>query len=147
MHKTKTQQTYPLTSSQRELWSRQRQHPDLPMYNIGGYLDIPGTIDANLFNKAINLLVQKHDNLRMRLINETDSTGIPYQTCIKHLNIQVPVHDFSAESDSQASALIWIQTQFEKPFKLINESLFQYHLIKLAKNRFFLVILLSSSDH
>ncbi|MEL6711014.1 MAG: condensation domain-containing protein, partial [Pseudomonadota bacterium] len=68
MTSTTEKQTYPLTSSQREFWFRQKQHPNLPMYNIGGYLDIPGEIDTNVFNEAVNLLIQKHDNLRTRLL-------------------------------------------------------------------------------
>jgi len=36
---------YPLTSVQREIWFDQTLHPDVPMYNIGGYVRIDGPVD------------------------------------------------------------------------------------------------------
>lgn len=60
---------YPLIASQREIWFRQKKNPDLPMYNIGGYIDIHGEFDPILFNQAVNLLIKKHDNLRTLIID------------------------------------------------------------------------------
>lgn len=65
---SQTIQTYPLTSSQREIWFDQMLNADLPLYNIGGYVKIPGRLDTALFEQAVNLLVQKHDALRTVLL-------------------------------------------------------------------------------
>ncbi|MFM7286506.1 MAG: condensation domain-containing protein, partial [Cyanobium sp.] len=63
---------HPLTSPQREIWFDQMLHQDVPLYNIGGYVDLPGRIDPLLFAKAASLLVHKHDSLRLRLTSERD---------------------------------------------------------------------------
>lgn len=137
MTSTTEKQTYPLTSSQREFWFRQKQHPNLPMYNIGGYLDIPGEIDTNVFNEAVNLLIQKHDNLRTRLLATKNDIEAPNQIYTSHSTVTVPIHDLSAESDPYSTALAWMQPQFETPFKLTKKPLFHYNLLKLAKDRYF----------
>ena len=57
-------------------------HPDIPLYNFGGYVDLPGAIDPLLFAEATSLLVHKHDSLRMRLTSERDEDGVPLQTLL-----------------------------------------------------------------
>ena len=53
-----TGQTFPLTSPQREIWFDQMLHEGVPLYNIGGYVKIPGAIDPVLFEQAVNVLIQ-----------------------------------------------------------------------------------------
>ena len=53
---------YPLSTPQREIWFDQMLHDGLPLYNIGGYVDLPGRIDPTLFEQAVNLLVRRHDS-------------------------------------------------------------------------------------
>jgi hypothetical protein len=68
---------YALTSPQREIWFDQILHEGIPLYNIGGYVKIPGAINSVLFEQAVNLLVQKHDTLRMVLSEVQDEDGVP----------------------------------------------------------------------
>jgi len=100
---------YPLTSPQREIWYDQTLHENVPLYNIGGYVLIPGAIDPVLFEQAANLLVQKHDTLRTMLTEVTDEDGIPVQTYAEELTVTVPVRDFSAEANPQEAAMAWMQ--------------------------------------
>jgi hypothetical protein len=54
---THTQQRlYPLTSPQREIWFDQQIHEGIPLYNLGGYVKIPGAINPVLFEQAVNSL-------------------------------------------------------------------------------------------
>ena len=107
---------YPLTASQREIWFDQMLHADLPLYNIGGYVEIPGPIDPDLFEQAANLLAQKHDVLRTLLIDEQDEDGIPLQSFAALLAVHVPVHDFSDREDPHAVAIAWMQARFVERF-------------------------------
>ena len=50
----------PLSTPQREIWFDQMLHEGVPLYNIGGYVDLPGRIDPVLFEQAVNLLVRRH---------------------------------------------------------------------------------------
>jgi glutamyl-tRNA reductase len=51
-------------------------HADVPLYNIGGYVDIPGKLEVGLFEQAVNLLVQKHDTLRTLLLAQVDEVHV-----------------------------------------------------------------------
>lgn len=130
-------QTYPLTSSQREIWFDQMLNADLPLYNIGGYVKIPGRLDTALFEQAVNLLVQKHDALRTVLLDTTDEDGVPLQAFVEHLQVSVPVQNVSAEADPHAAAMVWMQARFEQPFALTGQSLFRYDLVKLAEDSYY----------
>ncbi|MCP4986800.1 MAG: hypothetical protein GY928_12340 [Colwellia sp.] len=59
MNKNIEQKTFPLTSNQRDIWFDQAIHPDIPLYNIGGYVRINGDIDPAIFKQAIIQLVKK----------------------------------------------------------------------------------------
>ncbi|NJO16203.1 MAG: non-ribosomal peptide synthase/polyketide synthase [Thioploca sp.] len=128
---------YPLTSSQREIWFDQLLHEGLPLYNIGGYVNLPGSIDPVLFEQSANLLVQKHDALRTFLVKEPDTDGIPRQTFVDTLSIQVPLHDFTCQANPQQSAMDWIQQRFMEPFELIGQPLFRYDLLKISEDNYY----------
>ena len=108
--------SYPLTSSQREIWFEQQLYPTLPLYNIGGYVDLPGVLDPALFQQAVNLLIQKHDNLRIQLLADTDEDGVPHQQILDTLDVRVPVQDLSQAPNPAAAAQDWMRERFRTPF-------------------------------
>ena len=130
-------QAYPLTSSQRDIFLDQLLHSELPLYNIGGHVTLSGSIDLSVFDQAVNLLIQKHDNLRLQLINKKSDTGLPQQTIVSPFEVSVPLHDVSAEADPQAAAKTWMQQRFVQPFALYDTPLFRYDLIKLADDHYY----------
>ena len=77
---------YPLTSPQREIWFDQMLHPPVPLYNVGGYVQINGAIDSAIFESAVNLLVQRHDALRTVFVLPGTSE-LPMQTALKDLPV------------------------------------------------------------
>jgi len=128
---------YPLTSPQREIWFDQLLHDGIPLYNIGGYAKLPGAIDPVLFEHAANLLVQKHDTLRLLLVQERDEDGIPLQTFADTLSIKVPMHDFSNQENPHEAAIEWMQARFREPFELTEQPLFRYDLVKLREDCYY----------
>lgn len=112
-------------------------HPDLPLYNIGGYVDLPGAIDPLLFDDAASLLVHKHDSLWLRLTSERDEDGVPLQTFVDPWPLRVPLRDVSSEADPEAPALAFMQRRFEEPFALEGHPLFRHDLIKLAADHYY----------
>src|SRR5688572_3773521 len=89
---------HPLTSPQREIWFEQAIHPQLPLYNIGGYIRIEGPVDAQRFEHAIHLLLRKHDCLRTVLSSGAGKDDPPLQSFADDLRPPVPLHDFSGEA-------------------------------------------------
>jgi len=126
---------YPLSSPQREIWFDQVLHPEVPLYNIGGYVQINGAIDPVLFESAVNLLVQRHDALRTVLVPGTGD--LPVQTFLEDLPVIVPFHDFSGENHPPPSALAWMQKQFVQPFDWYEKPLFDFALLKIDDHCFF----------
>ncbi|MDM8558546.1 amino acid adenylation domain-containing protein [Candidatus Parabeggiatoa sp. HSG14] len=133
-------QRYPLTSSQREIWFDQVLHDDIPLYNIGGYVKIPGVIDPAIFEQAINLLVQKHDTLRTQLLRERDEDGIPLQTYAESFGVKVSLQDFSQQQHSHDVAMDWMQQRFIEPFELTEQPLFRYDLVKTHEDVYYWLI-------
>jgi hypothetical protein len=125
---------YPLTSPQREICFDQMLHPSLPLYNVGGYMQIDGAVDPKLFEQAVNLLVQRHDALRTVLVPTSD---IPMQTFLENCPVTVPFHDFSGEHDPRQAALTWMQEQFVQPFDLYEKPLCRFALLKIDENCFY----------
>ncbi len=128
---------YPLTSPQREIWFDQVLHEGIPLYNVGGYIKIPGVIDPVLFEHAVNVLVQKHDNLRTVLTEVHDEDGVPMQTYAEKLVVTVPVRDFSADINPHETAMAWMQQRFEEPFELIGQPLFRYDVVKISEDCYY----------
>ncbi|MEK8019803.1 MAG: condensation domain-containing protein, partial [Candidatus Parabeggiatoa sp.] len=67
MISNKTIKHYPLSSPQLDFWFDQILHPDVPLYNIGGYVRIEGPIDPTIFEKALNQVIAENDALRIML--------------------------------------------------------------------------------
>ncbi len=124
----------PLSSNQREIWLDQRLHSSLPLYNIGGYLEIDGPIDTVLFETALQVLVRRHDALRTILIPETD--GVPTQVFLQDSPTTARSLDFCKEKDPHGAALDWMQRQFDKPFTLHEQPLCELALLKINPHLF-----------
>jgi len=137
---------FPLSTPQREIWVHQMMHPALPLYNIGGHVKIPSKVDPALFEKAVNLLIQKHDVLRTVLVREHGEDGVQQQTYLDALSITLPVHDFSAQATPQKAALDWMAQRFEQPFQLTEQPLFRYDLLKTSETLFLWADAVSSTD-
>ena len=132
---------FPLTSAQREIWVSQALHGDAPVYKIGGYARIDGHIDAGLFERAVNLLIEKHDALRTVLVASGDESGIPDQAIVETMTVPVPMHDLTASADPQAAAEAWVEAQLRTPFPLNGcEPLFRFELLKLGEQQYAVVL-------
>jgi NRPS condensation-like uncharacterized protein len=133
----KTNNHSPLTSPQREIWFDQILHEGIPLYNIGGYVKIPGAINQVLFEQAVNLLVQRYDTLRTVLTEELDEDGVQMQTYAEKLSVTVLVQDFSAQAHPNEIALSFMQQRFIEPFELTGQPLFRYDLVKTSANHYY----------
>ncbi|WP_236450329.1 non-ribosomal peptide synthetase, partial [Pseudomonas syringae] len=129
-----------LTAAQRNIWLDQMTQGDSPLYNIGGYVEIDGHFDSGIFQRAVDLLIEKHDALRMVLLEERDEEGVPMQTFATSMPMLVTPFDLQGRDDPRQAAEHWMQTQLEQPFKLEGGPLFRVHLLKLEAQRFYFVI-------
>ncbi|MBJ6611780.1 MAG: amino acid adenylation domain-containing protein [Candidatus Thiothrix moscowensis] len=133
-----TASAFPLSSAQREIWFDQMLHSDMPLYNVGGYLHIPGVVNVALLVQALQLLVHKHDALRIRLLDATDEDGVPLQTFVPQLALEVGGKDFTGKSLD--AALVWMQARLEEPFALTQQPLFRCDLLQLAEDDYYCLL-------
>ncbi|MEX5601266.1 syringopeptin non-ribosomal peptide synthetase SypA [Pseudomonas syringae] len=129
-----------LTAAQRNIWLDQMTQGDSPLYNIGGHLEIDGALDYELFQRAVDLLIAKHDALRMVLLDQRDEEGVPLQTFATSMPMPVTPIDLQRQDDPFQAAEHWMQRQLERAFRLDGEPLFRIHLLKLEAQRFYCMI-------
>ncbi|WP_186122563.1 amino acid adenylation domain-containing protein [Burkholderia gladioli] len=129
-------EVHPLTAAQREIWLDQAVHGDAPVYKIGGYTRIAGSVDAACFERAVNLLVARHDALRLVLVPGENGEGLPRQAVAKTLAVEVPLHDFSAEPDPDAAAIAWARQRLAESFPLDGRPLFRFELARIDATNF-----------
>jgi len=91
MTSNQTIKHYPLSSPQLDFWFDQILHPNVPLYNIGGYVRIEGPIDPSLFEKALNHVIAENDALRI-ILHEGES--LPTQTFAENIHLKLDFHDF-----------------------------------------------------
>jgi len=125
---------YPLSSPQREIWFDQILRPDVPLYNIGGYVRIDGPISPAKFEKALNQVIEKNDALCI-IIHEGEN--LPTQTFAENVRIKLDFHDFKEQKNAHESALDWMKQEFIKPFQLYDGLLFQFALCKASANCYY----------
>ncbi|RML34065.1 Syringopeptin synthetase A [Pseudomonas syringae pv. atrofaciens] len=129
-----------LTAAQRNIWLDQMTQGDSPLYNIGGYVEIEGPFDSGIFQRAVDLLIEKHDALRMVLLEERDEEGVPLQAFATSMPMPVTPIDLQGQDDPFQAAECWMQRQLERAFRLDGEPLFRIHLLKLEAQRFYCMI-------
>nr|VFJ65121.1 MAG: HAD-superfamily phosphatase, subfamily IIIC/FkbH-like domain-containing protein [Candidatus Kentron sp. FW] len=122
---------YPLSSSQLDFWFDQILHPDVPLYNVGGYVRIAGPIDPTLFEQALGSVIAQNDALRI-ILHEGDD--LPTQTFAEDVPWKLDFRDLSGEADPHGAALAWMREEFVRPFPLYEKPLFRFGLCKAAED-------------
>ncbi|GAA6621097.1 amino acid adenylation domain-containing protein [Scytonema sp. NUACC26] len=128
------EQHYSLSSPQREVWFNQILYPNVPLYNVGGYVKIDGSVDFTIFHKAINRVIQENDALRIILHT---GVSLPTQTFAENLSIALDLYDFSERENAQNQAIQWMKEEFVKPFQIYENLFFQFALCKISDKSYF----------
>ena len=105
-------QTLPLSLSQREVWLDQRTWPDSVHLNIGGGTLLAGTLDFERLKHALVRLVAGHQALR--LVPHADGT----QTLLAHAEPQLEWVDVSGQPDPAQAVRDWWHQRIKNPFVL-----------------------------
>ena len=101
----------PLSLSQREVWLDQSAWPGSAHLNIGGAGLVTGPLDVARLRRALALLVQRYDALR--LVPMADGT----QQLLEALEPPWREFDFSAEPDPRDAMQRWCQQRMTEPFE------------------------------
>ncbi|RMQ47757.1 Amino acid adenylation [Pseudomonas cichorii] len=125
---------YGLASVQQGIWLDQMAHPELPYYNIGMAMEIRGEIDVPLFEKAIQLVAERHDSLRLSLGVQD---GVACQRVLPQVDVALEVVDFSAEQNPQAVARAYLREEFRRPFPSLTGVLWSVRLVRCGPQLYY----------
>ncbi|SEC17951.1 amino acid adenylation domain-containing protein [Tenacibaculum sp. MAR_2009_124] len=120
--------------AQQDVFYSQLLNPDSSLYNIGGYVIFKGDFKTNYFKSALQKVPSVFDifNLEFDFSNSIPNFS-PKQSITK---IDLEEFDFSNELTPQDSAKEWMQSEFNKPFDIYGNKLFQNVLIKISEDEF-----------
>lgn len=126
----------PLSCLQKEIWVNQMLHPDVPLFNVGGYACIDGKLNISLFKQALTHVIDMHDALRIRL---HEGKEFPQQSVLERglaeqTDRLLDIKDFTG---NEQVALERIQQQHSQPFTLNDSALCHFTVYKVADNRYF----------
>ncbi|MDD5457113.1 MAG: amino acid adenylation domain-containing protein [Candidatus Margulisbacteria bacterium] len=122
---------YPLTFIQRDIWNTQQFYRDEPLWNLGGYIKIFGSLQLEKFQQMVNILIDDNDILRSVFVTDNQTPYLKINTAV---NYQLPVRDFRAEQNPQEAAISWMKQQMLISFDVSKFPLFEYVLLQITDN-------------
>jgi amino acid adenylation domain-containing protein len=131
--------THPVSFAQARLWFLDRLKPGNPAYNISFGLRIQGNLQREILEKALNLIVQRHEILRT---NFSSLEGQTIGRIATDLKLPLTVIDCQQLSqDKKDSEVKKIASQeHQKPFDLTKLPLLRATLLSLAPEENILLI-------
>ncbi|MEZ4709412.1 MAG: amino acid adenylation domain-containing protein [Caldilineaceae bacterium] len=121
-----------LTRNQMLIWLGQALHPNVPIYNMAHTFAIHGAIDARLFQRAFQQLVDASDAMRTVF---TAPHGIPQQLVLAELDYNPELIDLSTQTDPDAALRNWLDRRVIHMLDA-GRCTFDAALLKVANDRF-----------
>lgn len=123
--------TFELLPAQRDIFLDQQLYKDVPLYNIGGYVDFRGSLDIDILIAAHRFLMRSADAFSMRV--RACSRGVEQfsATPPEKLDLQ----DFSERENAEFTALSHIANRYQAPFSLDGTPLFRVGILRLSADR------------
>ncbi len=120
----------PLSFAQQRLWFLDQLQPGSAFYNIPGAVRLKGKLNIPALEKALTLVVQRHETLRTTF---DDEDGKPFVVIHEPQAVRLPITDLSHLPESEREQQLKKLTLEEnrKPFDLKTGPLFRAQLIKL----------------
>ncbi|MDF7793420.1 amino acid adenylation domain-containing protein, partial [Pseudomonas syringae] len=131
---TQGQELLPLASVQQGIWLDQLAYPHLPYYNIGMTLEIKGDIDIALFEKAIQMVVDGHDALRLSFSHERGMGG---QRVLSKAPFTLEVTDLPGVDGDAEQAIAHLRESFRQPFESMTGQLWESRLVRCGPQLYY----------
>ncbi|HEX2927837.1 MAG TPA: amino acid adenylation domain-containing protein [Ruminiclostridium sp.] len=125
---------YPLTYGQKAIWFLKQLNPDSPAYNISGTLEVPISIDVDIFFRALKDFVSRHPSLRA---NFYIKDGQPVQRISPVVKEDFSLIDVQGMEWENIYNLMIEESR--KPFDLENGAVFRIRVLKRAEDNYLLL--------
>jgi amino acid adenylation domain-containing protein len=123
----------PVSLSQRRMWVIQHFHPESVAYNVTAALQLQGPFDLTVFQRALDLLAQRHEALRtcFTLINQEPMQHIepwvtPQLECIDLRDLDPAAREQAAQQTAR--------DRMAQPFDLAVAPLYRVCVMQLARD-------------
>ncbi|MBS9394662.1 MAG: amino acid adenylation domain-containing protein [Dolichospermum sp. LBC05a] len=128
------QENYETSHAQKRFFVLQQMDLNNVAYHIVSTLKIKGNFDPDAFEKAMQVLIARHETLRTSfvLIN-----GEPRQKVLAHSPFHVGFQDWSNQPHAE-SHILEIIKQSQEPFDLENSPLLRANIYKLPEQQYIL---------
>ena len=126
--------SYPISSTQKQLWILSQFEGGTEAYNISIAIKIKGVLDRDKLQESFQLLMQRHEILRTHF--KLNDKGIIEQF-IGNANVNdysIEEAEFLAGENQESEILDYIQAKNSEPFDLQKAPLIKICLIKTADN-------------
>ena len=124
---------YELTHPQKRIWYIDKINLGKALHNIGGSLNISGGINVEIMKKALNLIIETNDGMRLQF-TEVNNQGMQY--VVPYEEQEIGFFDFSKNADPEADYRNWVQDVFKQSFDLIDSPMFYFAIYKISEARF-----------
>ncbi|MBA8822961.1 amino acid adenylation domain-containing protein [Saccharopolyspora lacisalsi] len=110
-----------LTPAQSGIWYGRRLNPADPTYTIAEYLDVPGPIDPEILERALERTAAEVPALRLTF--DEDEQGRPRQTVGSVGRWGLRTVDLSGSGDFRAAAEEWMHADLRRPIDPVHDEL------------------------
>jgi len=127
----------PATESQKEIWASVQMGKEASCaYNLSFSLEIKGNLDLEVFKKSIQMVIQRHESLRITFSSDGSNIFIT-----PSLTIDIPVIDLSnLAEDEKINRVATVKKQVVKePFNLEKSPLFRGQILKLEPEEYMVI--------
>ena len=120
---------YPLSHVQKMMYYTEIRYPETGCYNICGRGKYSELVDMKCLEKAINMVLEKNEGLRLRIAEVNDEgTQQAFQYVSEHKDHTFDFFDFSGK-DKHINQEEWIDINTSKPFQFFDCDLFYFACI------------------
>ncbi|HAN08992.1 MAG TPA: non-ribosomal peptide synthetase [Clostridiales bacterium] len=116
---------YNLTHPQLGIWNIEMFHQNTPVNNIVGSVKYEKDMDIDLLEKSINILIEKNDALRIRII---EKEGQPLQYIKEYEYEKIRKMDFTGYTDENMEKDI--DKEVQRPFNIMDSKLYDFAIYK-----------------
>lgn len=133
--------TYPLSFSQRGVWSIERLAPGNAAYHVAVGIRIRGTLDASILERSIHAVIDRHDPLRTAILLEDDG---PVQQVTPRVPFRLRLTDLQELPASERKPYVEqsVLDETRVPFELSDAPLLRGTLFQLAPQDHVLALIL-----
>ena len=119
----------PLTIAQRNVWTAQKLAPADPLYNIGGFVELPASVSRDRLETVVLRALREADSLLFIFI---DTERGPSQVRTEVTDVEIPFVHLDCSTSPRASAVAWMESDLQRPFDLGTGPLFRFALIRIS---------------